>query len=417
MAVASSSTLQLNGPPARHDHERFLGSVHLQDEDIIAINRPLLDAFLGIYKPSASKNQYGVTITWLTEACSLRKASPALQVALYALASNRVGFANGDAKLCERSRQYYGKALRLLNGLLGSPDSIFDDQALAAVRCLMIYELFESTAKSVHAWGSHQNGLVRLVQQRGSKGFANHFAKSLLMDTRGVSMIASIQRCIRSPLGNSEWCLSTPAENLLDVEHKIYDLAFELAATYELDDSACSSGQRDAARNTSTISQLHSIASSLDELLQVLLQFKPAVPLHDLTEWWDLESAVYFANILTLIMDTSSTIREIYNRNTEIGKDTPSILPVVENYDIEKEHKTAERIISALAYTTGDLMGLYGAQKSLFALRMTLQHLPRQGPLYEHASEMYDSLLSKQGLRHTLDLNKEWGVLTPGIGE
>ena len=205
MAVASSSTSQWNGPLARHDQERFLGSVQLQDEDIIATNRPLLDAFLAIYEPSALENQYGVTIAWLTEACSLRKASPALQVALYALASNRVGFANGDAVLCEGSRQYYGNALRLLNELLGSPASIFDDQALAAVRCLMIYEvgdtitfwlraakmnkqLFESTAKSVHAWGSHQNGLVRLVQQRGAKGFANHFAKSLLMDTRGVSV-------------------------------------------------------------------------------------------------------------------------------------------------------------------------------------------------------------------------------------
>ena len=226
-------------------------------------------------------------------------------------------------------------------------------------------------------------------------------------------MIASIQHCIRSPLGDSEWRSSAPTHNLLDVEHRIYDLAFDLAATYELDDSACSSEQQDAARNINTIWQLHSIVSSLDALLQVLLQFKPAIPLHEGIGWWDLESAIYFANMLTLIMDASVTIREIYERNTEIGRDTQSIFPVTENYNTEKNYKTAERIISALTYTTGDLMGLYGAQKSLFALRITLHHLPRQGPLYERASEMYNNLMSRQGLRHTLDLNKEWGVLTP----
>ena len=151
MAVASSSISQLNGPRTTHDHERFLCSVQLQDEDIITKDRPSLDAFLGIYKPSASENQYGVTITWLTEACSLTRASPALQVALYALASNRVAAVNGDAVLCQRSRQHYGKALRLLNELLGSSESIFDDQALAAIRCLMIYEVGDTFASSLKA--------------------------------------------------------------------------------------------------------------------------------------------------------------------------------------------------------------------------------------------------------------------------
>ena len=73
--------------------------------------------------------------------------------------------------------------------------------------------------------------------------------------------------------------------------------------------------------------------------------------------------------------------------------------------------------MSALAYTTSDDMGLYGAQKSLFALRKTLHLVPRQGQLLGKVSKLYDSPMSTKGLRHALDLNKEWGVIVQVDGQ
>lgn len=64
----------------------------------------------------------------------------------------------------------------------------------------------------------------------------------------------------------------------------------------------------------------------------------------------------------------SLTIREIGLRSEAFGEDSLLLRPVIEKYII-KEDETATRILSALEYATGDTMGLYGSQKSLFALR------------------------------------------------
>lgn len=101
---------------------------------------------MSIYLPSASENRYGATISWLNVACSLTKPCPALEAALYALAANRVSAGNGDVRLAQASRHYYGKALCKLNELLASPESVSNNQALAAVRCLMIYEVRITTS-------------------------------------------------------------------------------------------------------------------------------------------------------------------------------------------------------------------------------------------------------------------------------
>lgn len=223
-------------------------------------------------------------------------------------------------------------------------------------------------------------------------------------------MIACVQYCHGSPLGNKEWRLSTHPRNIFDVEHRIYDLALDLAALYELDDSAGSSRQINSVQNINIILKLDAIVSSLHVLLEVLQNTHPAEASDPKFPYWDLESAIHVANILTLVLDASVTIQEICDRVRGIGEDT-LVLPLMEKYSTERQQDTAERIMSALTYATGDDMGLYGAQKSLFALRKTLHNLPPKGLLYEQASEMYSNLMLRKGLQHTLDLNKEWGGL------
>lgn len=136
-AVASSSTIPSADVLASQEHAVF---IPLRKDNLT--DRSLLDAFLNLYQPSAPENRSGVTIAWLTEVCSLDEPSPVLQLALYSLAASGVAAAgNGDVELSQTSRHYYGRALRTLNDLLTFKEVVFDDPALAAVRCFMIYEV------------------------------------------------------------------------------------------------------------------------------------------------------------------------------------------------------------------------------------------------------------------------------------
>ena len=132
---------------------------------------------------------------WLKEVAALHDASPLLIHSLRALAANRVAAARSDDELAREARNHCGEALRLLSSSLDSYESLCDDHTLAAIRCLMIYELFESTTASVVAWGSHQKGLARICTLRGPRSFCTTLAKALLLDIKSVN-VCSLGRSI-----------------------------------------------------------------------------------------------------------------------------------------------------------------------------------------------------------------------------
>ena len=139
MAVASTRSSRLEGRATSlvqqsNSHSDQLGEEYNAD-------RQLLEAFMNLYQPSSYTNRNGVTIGWLNEACFLADLCPTLRLSLHALAANRVAAIAGDEGLAATSRECYSNALIKLNELLGSSESVFDDQALAAIRCLMIYEV------------------------------------------------------------------------------------------------------------------------------------------------------------------------------------------------------------------------------------------------------------------------------------
>ncbi len=78
---------------------------------------------------------------WLAEACKIADPLPVLRLALHALAASRIADMDKDAVLAGESLVSHGQALKLLRELLSEPQSVFEDQIMAAVRCLMIYEV------------------------------------------------------------------------------------------------------------------------------------------------------------------------------------------------------------------------------------------------------------------------------------
>ncbi|KAK4946838.1 hypothetical protein LTR10_014341 [Elasticomyces elasticus] len=356
-----------------------------------AAAQSLLEEFMTIYLPTAPENRTGATLTWLKEACGYSQPSPLLEVARNALAANRVAAVNGDSSIQRTGHMYYGRALQALTEHLNQQLEYCDNQGLAA--------LFESTAASVSAWASHQRGLVELLMKRGPANFEDDTSKALLIDIRAANYSKA------SPLGSREWQLEAPPTSLLEVEHRFCDLGLELSALSEQDDTIASSSEPNLEQVEKLVAEIDQRSSDLVVLLHQMEQFRPSTVSHDDPGFWNLETALHAANIKVMMLDASITIRENAGRG-QLSAFT--VAAVTDKFTTEAEGILASQILSALEYTTGNDMGLYGAQKSLFAVRMMLCNLSRQDPIFDRFLEILNRL-AQRGLRHVQDLNNEWG--------
>lgn len=214
-------------------------------------------------------------------------------------------------------------------------------------------------------------------------------------------------------MASGEWQLGAAPTSLREVEHRFCDLGLELSGLFEEDDALASSSEPTLEQNENLVVEIDRRRSDLEILFQQMEQFRPAS-----TTWraeqnfWNLETALYTANIKVMMLDASITIREITARCDRVAsRSHPAssiVTAVTGQYTTEAEAVLTSQILSALEYTTRDDMGLYGAQKSLFAIRMMLCNLSRQNPLFDRSLALINRL-AQRGLRHVQDLDNEWG--------
>ena len=78
---------------------------------------------------------------WLYEVISIPFQTPVLQQALIALSVTRFGRSNHDAAFVKEGQQMYGRALNTLQNALVDNILVLQDETLAAVRTLVLYEV------------------------------------------------------------------------------------------------------------------------------------------------------------------------------------------------------------------------------------------------------------------------------------
>lgn len=144
--------------------------------------------------------------TWLNVAACSPTTGSLLRDALAALTLNHVARSQRRPDFLQQSRTLYVKTIQGINKALVETDHSLDDQTLAAVMVLTIYEASnfkkpffidwqdfrsetqEGIITQAEGWFSHIRGAQALIKLRGKRNFSNPLSEKLFLGSRSAQV-------------------------------------------------------------------------------------------------------------------------------------------------------------------------------------------------------------------------------------
>ncbi|KEF51148.1 uncharacterized protein A1O9_12762 [Exophiala aquamarina CBS 119918] len=228
--------------------------------------------------------------SWLHAASSVPASTPLLPDALAALSLAHLAQGAKRAEFLYQSRTAYVRALQGLNKVLQRDGQHLQDDTLAAVMALSIYEVsnfkqpyfvdwadFRSQMQSgsrtrAQGWVSHIRGAQALVQLRGQRNFSNSFSERLFLGSRLTEFISAIGKRKASPAALLWSTAHTQFETPTHIQ--LFEILHSLPGIMELADNINPSeleklSQANQGRYTALFDELATNALKLDEQLNV----------------------------------------------------------------------------------------------------------------------------------------------------
>lgn len=186
--------------------------------------------FLATYLPRTQAGSQNGHFSFYQTLAFNRSDQPALQQGLDALSLVQVGSVHSDPRLRNEAVRQYGKALNSLARSIIKGDSLYDDDALAAVTVLATCELFEDIAIAGEGWGKHVHGANGLIAARGPDSIRSDLALIMYSNHRhGALLYALISR--KEPfMAAPEWrkvAFRVPLARA-DASLEFYDIALQI---------------------------------------------------------------------------------------------------------------------------------------------------------------------------------------------
>jgi len=126
--------------------------------------------------------------TWFTLLPTLTTFTTALEAAILAVCTSRLGRANHDEALVRESLRFYIQGLRELQKALWDPNLMYREETVAACSCLVMYEVMECPDKNAKAWMGHMKGCARLVELRGPSAYDSEFSHLIFLNFRQMEV-------------------------------------------------------------------------------------------------------------------------------------------------------------------------------------------------------------------------------------
>ncbi|KIW30982.1 uncharacterized protein PV07_02667 [Cladophialophora immunda] len=246
---------------------------------------------------------------WLYHSINISASITPLRLALLSLAYTRTGRLQNNQTLIRKGQEIYGRVLRLTQNALYDPQLMRHDELLAAARCMVLYEAFESTSEDMAAWQSHIIGIARIMQLRGPDHHRDPLPKSILESMRYNAMIVCLVKRESSFFGNPDWLMQPWADTSKDLDQRLYDYGFTLSNLFQRGEAAYHRSDR-----TEILRILERIRNSYlgmttlnEELLAVQTEDYP-VNEHALNELHVGETTFAITSAILLALDLSFSI-------------------------------------------------------------------------------------------------------------
>ena len=280
-------------------------------------------------------------------------------------------------------------------------------------------------------------------------------------ETDCQQLIKTIQKRERSSFLDPQWRYTGEVDTFSAIEHKLYDLAFQMTATLGEYERAVVKSDPPYETLLRCVREYEDSASGFAELLQALKDLRPPDTVISSGDFWDLQSAVLAAYILVIYKracdHTHSGIKELL-KNPNIADSerwqlgsmvsgTVSIHSVlhlcrlrpalllrvrssqtlveyalysskyivlteriqVPKFSGRRINELSARVTAAGEYGTKDEMGLYGCQKMLFPIRLLWVTIAKDAPYFDRVERLWQRISDSSGIGHAKDLEKLWG--------
>ncbi|KAH0837397.1 hypothetical protein FOPE_05043 [Fonsecaea pedrosoi] len=220
----------------------------VQNPNTILLSRPssiqlndaqLVSSFWDRYSADPARSSRVREPAWLYHSLCITTPTTTLRLALLSLAYTRTGRLQNNQVLLTKGQELYCQALRSMQTALYDPQLMRSDDTLAAARCMVLYESFESTSGDMGAWQNHIKGIARIIQLRGPKCHCDPLPKSILESMRYNAMVVCLTTKESSFLGGSDWPMQPWTETPKDFEQQLYDYGFTLANLFRRGEEAC----------------------------------------------------------------------------------------------------------------------------------------------------------------------------------
>ncbi|KAK4947682.1 hypothetical protein LTR10_013628 [Elasticomyces elasticus] len=205
---------------------------------------------------------------WLYLALRIPQPTAILQNSLLALAVVRSGRASDDNSVVIEGQRLYGQAVKMLQRVLEDREQILHEENLAAVRAMVLYELYEATSSTADSWFGHITGLSHLLVARGPQMYDTPLARAVFEEVRYPLMIRCIMVHQGYPFSEAQWRTGPWASSPKGKEQLLYDHGFSLASILHKLDALAEAAQDPAkARDPMhLIDAMKSIVQLDDEL-------------------------------------------------------------------------------------------------------------------------------------------------------
>ncbi|KAI5459004.1 hypothetical protein BGZ63DRAFT_269913 [Mariannaea sp. PMI_226] len=149
--------------------------------------------------------QPGSHRNWLFSLASAASLSPALEHALLALTTARLGQQGENVALVHQSLPLYTRGLRELQRAIDNPVSQCDMQTIAACMVLGMYEFDKCPGRTTDGYMSHYHGAMLLLQLRGAEQHVEGLSHGVFQMLRMHAAFQGLRQRRATFLAQPDW--------------------------------------------------------------------------------------------------------------------------------------------------------------------------------------------------------------------